>query len=111
MRARRRYKNISNGVAIHGDQRWARLGSRSNSRVFGSKPRVLNFSIGSRLLIPSLETVSQCHSEPQAKNLLFARCRKYRCLARAQHDIQVVCSIATPSLPAEAATQARQITL
>jgi len=35
--------------------------------------------------------------EPQAKNLLFVMCQKNRCFARAQHDIQVICSIATRS--------------
>jgi hypothetical protein len=42
--------------------------------------------------------VSQCHSEPKAKNLLFVRCRKNRCFARAQHDTEVICRIATQSL-------------
>src|SRR5918992_206088 len=42
---------------------------------------------------PLEETVSECHSEAQPKNLLFREPWKSRSLAFAQHDIQVICTL------------------
>ena len=68
------------------DQAWIPLLRRND----GNKSRLPV----DKFRTPGLQTVSQCHSEPEAKNLLFVRRRKNRCFACAQHDIQVICSIA-----------------
>src|SRR5688572_1811505 len=54
------------------------------------------------------ETVSQCHSEPQAKNLLFRKVSEKQMLRgfypephrRTQHDIPVICSLGAGALNA-----------
>src|SRR5437764_10776852 len=47
------------------------------------------------------ETVSQCHSEPQAKNLVFVSCSFDEMLHFVQHDIHQFLAITTQPLTGE----------
>ncbi len=52
------------------------------------------------VLLPQ-ETVSQCHSEPQAKNLVFVSCSFDEMLHFVQHDIHQFLAVTTQPLTAE----------